>query len=164
MERLEAKALGLTQYEGKECEECGKTKRRTINGACSACHNKSVRNKELVGGSRHQSKMERNTRARYNRKDRVFSHYGKQCSVCGFSDMRALTIDHTDQKGFEHKTQSGKKVRGFLLYRFLLSNGLPEGFRTLCCNCQAISTAEYEGRNENGVGGSRPEKREEAKS
>lgn len=161
MERMEAEGLGLTQYEGKECSECGRTKRRTVNGACVYCHNKYVRDREKVGGDRHQYKMERNTAARYRRKEKVFSHYGKKCSICGFDDMRALTIDHTNQDGFEHKTPNGKKVRGFLLYRFLISNGFPDGFRTLCCNCQAIAVAEYEGRNENGVGGERPERRGE---
>jgi len=165
MKQSEAKSLGLTQYEtDRPCPKCGSTIRRSCNGACYGCHNQSIKSSEKAGGSRYLAKLDRNKKAKATRKAKVFDHYGRSCSICGFSDMRALTIDHMGQDGSDHKTPSGKRIRGFLLYRWLIRHGFPKGFRTLCCNCQSIIYAEHEGRDENNAGGIRERVYREKKS
>jgi len=55
-------------------------------------------------------------------------HYGRVCSCCGVEEEAFLTIDHMNGKKDRH--ESGDK-----LYRMLVKNGFPEGFQTLCYNC-----------------------------
>lgn len=157
MKRSEAKNLGLVRYEAdKPCPKCGSMERRVCSGGCPACQSRRQQEKEKTPGtSRHTARLGRGKRARANYKAKVFDHYGRACSRCGFDDMRALTIDHVDQGGFDHKRSNGKRFKGAHLYRWLVWNGFPMGFRTLCCNCQSIVFAEHEGRNENNMGGIR---------
>ena len=68
----------------------------------------------------------------------VFTHYGgnpPKCS-CGFSDMRALTIDHIHGGGRKER-QKLRKI-GATFYRWLQVQGYPEGYQILCMNCQFI--------------------------
>jgi hypothetical protein len=60
----------------------------------------------------------------------VFDHYGWRCSCCGESESNFLTIDHIHNDGANHK-----KERTNTLYEWLVKNNFPEGFRTLCYNC-----------------------------
>lgn len=68
----------------------------------------------------------------------VFAYYGAVCVRCGFDDPRALTIDHEGQDGATHLKPSGERYSGEHLYRWLVRNEFPSGFRTLCANCQMI--------------------------
>lgn len=155
MTKDEAKSLGLTQYDGSPCGKCGSTIRRTCNGGCQACHVDRIKVRERKGGDLYEKRLERNTKAAGRRKEKVFAHYGKQCAICGFSDMRALSIDHVNQDGAKHTNGGGKtRLRGQLLYRWLVVNNFPDGFRTLCGNCQSIEYAKHDGRDENNRGGS----------
>ncbi len=76
----------------------------------------------------------------YECKYRVFLHYGgphPRC-VCGFDDMRALTIDHINGGGNRHRKEIGQGVN---FYKWLDRN-LPSGFQVLCANCQQIKKVE----------------------
>jgi hypothetical protein len=77
-------------------------------------------------------------------RETVFSHYGTICVRCGFSDQRALSIDHIDGGGTQHRKSIGK---GNLFYRWLAKHGFPEGFQTLCMNCQFIKRYENDELN-----------------
>ena len=69
-------------------------------------------------------------------KIRVLTHYGGgklACVQCGFSDIRALSIDHIDNSGAQHRKTYGRN-----LYWWLEKNNYPDGFQTLCMNCQFI--------------------------
>jgi hypothetical protein len=73
----------------------------------------------------------------------IISHYSKKtmkCARCGFSDMRALSIDHINGGGRKH-TEEIKK-QGTIFYRWLIKNGFPEGFQVLCMNCNYIKKSE----------------------
>ena len=73
----------------------------------------------------------------------VLSHYSKGamvCVRCGFPDMRALSIDHINGNGGKHIRLVGN------LYKWLIAEGFPSAFQTLCMNCQWIKRAE---NNEN---------------
>jgi len=60
----------------------------------------------------------------------VFEHYGKKCSCCGEKEMMFLTIDHINGGGEKHRKKIGRKI-----YRWLVINNFPDGFKTLCFNC-----------------------------
>jgi len=77
----------------------------------------------------------------------VLTHYGNEkcsCVKCGFSDIRALSIDHINGDGANHR----KEVRSSNLYRWLIQNNYPEGFQTLCMNCQSIKRYENNEHND----------------
>ena len=77
----------------------------------------------------------------------VLTHYGNgecKCVRCGFDDIRALSIDHINGNGTKERRQTGRKGKAF--YRWLQSQRYPEGYQTLCMNCQfikAVEEAEY---------------------
>jgi hypothetical protein len=82
----------------------------------------------------------------------VMSHYsgGKPfCECCKETEYEFLSVDHIDGGGAEHRKQ-GLTSKAF--YRWLKANGLPEGYRVLCMNCNFAI----------GVHGSCPHQRKEA--
>jgi len=65
----------------------------------------------------------------------VLIHYGgdpPKCS-CGFSDIRALTIDHINGGGRKHRSQMH-----IMFYQWIKKNHFPDGYQVLCMNCQFI--------------------------
>lgn len=72
----------------------------------------------------------------------VLTHYGNgklACIRCGFDNILALSIDHIDGRGAEHRRElKGGKV----IYRWLKKQGYPRGYQTLCMNCQWIKKGE----------------------
>lgn len=75
----------------------------------------------------------------------VLSYYGvdghAECVLCGFADMRALSIDHIEGDGNAHR----KTIKKWLCL-WLKQQGFPEGFQTLCMNCQMIKASDQEER------------------
>ncbi len=86
--------------------------------------------------------MSYNPRVREYRKvmkEKLIVHYGNgqaRCVLCGYSDLRALTIDHINGDGAKHR----RIVTD--MYTWLTRNNFPPGFRTLCFNCQWVTKAE----------------------
>lgn len=62
----------------------------------------------------------------------VFSHYGLKCACCGESEYDFLSIDHINGGGRKHIREIGTTAT---LYDWLIDNNFPEGFQTLCFNC-----------------------------
>jgi hypothetical protein len=80
-------------------------------------------------------------------RNEILSHYSEnskelKCRRCGFSDIRALTIDHINGGGGIHRQQLKNTHRGIHFYVWLKKNGFPLGFQTLCMNCQFIKRVE----------------------
>lgn len=72
-------------------------------------------------------------------KQKVLERYGKACVFCGYEDIRALQIDHINDNGAdERKLLGGQNVSGWRFYQYLVANGLPNGYQTLCANCNMI--------------------------
>lgn len=66
----------------------------------------------------------------------VLTHYGNgipKCVLCGHARLTSLSIDHINGGGCKHKKEV---VKGKNFYCWLIKNNYPEGFRTLCLNCQ----------------------------
>ena len=88
------------------------------------------------------------TAYRIKTKRLVFEHYSKcneiKCASCGFTDIRALSLDHIDGNGAAHRKEICKNSHcgSATLYTWLVANNFPEGFQILCMNCQFIKRAE----------------------
>lgn len=74
---------------------------------------------------------------RQSYKSDVLTHYGEgecKCIKCGYNDLRALSIDHINGKGSLHRIS----IKRTNIYRWLKKNNYPEGYQTLCMNCQWV--------------------------
>ena len=92
-----------------------------------------------------QAKLNSNSRLwRANEKVKTLEYYSQtsppECMRCGFSDIRALTIDHIDGGGTRHTRSIG--FGGNHFYTWLRKNNYPEGYQVLCRNCQSIKQHE----------------------
>ena len=84
-----------------------------------------------------------NVRYALLRKKKVLTHYGNgilACVRCGFSDIRALSIDHIEGDGTQHR--KNRTQGGTNFYAWLVRNNYPSGFQTLCMNCNWIKRVE----------------------
>lgn len=120
--RRELKASGLWQ-----CPCCKQIKPLDEDhfslgtpGRCRECHrgDSTLRNRRI--------------------RERVYDHYGRRCANCGTGDQDILTIDHIGNDGNRHRRElsgGSKKAPSPLMYSWLVRNGLPGGFQTLCHNC-----------------------------
>lgn len=80
----------------------------------------------------------RNKLIRDNIKYKVFSYYGLSCAWCGQTNQILLTIDHIKNDGSKHRKEIGSTI-----YRWLIRNNMPEGFQTLCYNCNSAKGKGY---------------------
>lgn len=67
-----------------------------------------------------------------------YSNGSMKCAKCGYSDMRALSIDHINGGGNQHRIKTGYGDS----YHWLLKNNYPEGYQVLCMNRQFIKRIE----------------------
>ncbi len=71
-------------------------------------------------------------------REQVFGHYGTCCACCGTTERPS--IDHIDGDGEAHRKQLfGGRNRGNSqrFYAWLINNGFPDGYQTLCRSCNA---------------------------
>lgn len=123
------KRLGLCHC-GRKCS--------TGFSTCNLCQNKV----KDWGEKNPERKKELAQKWREAVREKVFGHYGKNCACCGESRPEFLTIDHIDGGGNAHR----KKIQrtGNTFYGWLIKNNFPEGFQTLCFNCNcALGHAGY---------------------
>jgi len=74
----------------------------------------------------------------------VLTHYSNgtmACVQCGFSDVRALCLDHINGGGTEHRrtVKAGGNV-----WLWLARHNFPPGYQILCANCNTIKAREEE--------------------
>jgi len=73
----------------------------------------------------------------------VLTHYGNgrfACVLCGESRYPCLSIDHINGGGTAERKKLKRHDYGAFYY-WLKKQGYPEGYRTLCMNCQALERA-----------------------
>lgn len=126
---MKSKAEYHRAYYQKNKDRLRKTKRRNMRKYRAA-------NPEKYN---EQSRM-----AKKRLKDTVFEKYGNICSACGFSDIRALTLDHVLNNGAEERKSIGE--RG--VYRRSLDDQYTEEYQILCMNCQFIKRVEANRQNQ----------------
>lgn len=71
----------------------------------------------------------------------IFNRYGDSCAICGFSDKRALHLDHINNDGYKDR-KDGQRG-GVSFYLKLKKNGYPDGYQILCANCNTIKQWEH---------------------
>lgn len=70
---------------------------------------------------------------------RVLLHYGgssPSCACCGEQRYEFLAVDHINGNGRQHRQEILAK-HGQHLYRWLIHQNFPPGFRVLCHNCNS---------------------------
>jgi hypothetical protein len=80
-----------------------------------------------------QKAREKSLRVRGKLRARVFGHYGVTCACCGTTEH--LSIDHVNGDGAAHREEIPKHRSTDALYRWLVKEGFPEGYQTLCVRC-----------------------------
>jgi len=92
------------------------------------------------------------TKKRYNggltrqqKRNIIFAIYGPNCAKCGFSDRRALQIDHVNGDG--HKERKGKA--SFKVEPKIINEFFPGTYQILCANCNTIKAVEEGNQNGN---------------
>jgi hypothetical protein len=86
-----------------------------------------------------QRKANRSDRASV--RSQVFDHYGWACACCGSSARP--TIDHVNGDGQQHRREiRNGPVSSHEVYRWLIRNGFPDGFQTLCFPCNRSKSTE----------------------
>lgn len=149
----------------KRCSKCkeekqtsefhkNRTRKDGLQYRCKAClraYQNSSRRREWMR-ERYHSKQKndpvyRENRRIYNKRCRekvrreAYDHYGKECVVCGYDeDIRALTIDHIDEDGAEHRRNAGGTGD---IHSWLKVNNYPPNFQVLCRNCNWIKHCDY---------------------
>ena len=130
--RQKSKAAGNTRYLGKVCLKHSKLngERQTRSGKCPECI------KEYASADVQLAKgRKRAIRVRKELKTVVFAHYGPNCKRCGEDDSDVLNIDHIKGGGAAHRKTIGGRGTGVNMYRWLVTNNFPSGYRVLCFNC-----------------------------
>ena len=120
----------MSQPASRECPLCGVVKAVSefiskphhsahYVGECRACYLSGRRGKL------------RQAQRRVERRKQVFDHYGWSCACCGSTEH--LAIDHVNGDGLRHR----KEVPAERLYAWLIKNGFPADFQTLCKPCNS---------------------------
>ncbi len=68
---------------------------------------------------------------RSNKKEQVYSHYGKTCVCCGETETAFLTIDHINNDGAAHR----REINAASIYDHIIKESYPDTFQVLCVNC-----------------------------
>lgn len=63
-----------------------------------------------------------------------------KCRICGFSDWRALQIDHVNGDGFIERKKYGGAITRKQQTKLIEEN--PQNYQILCCNCNWIKKYE----------------------
>lgn len=72
-----------------------------------------------------------------------------KCIMCGYDDIRALSIDHINGGGGEHRRELLRYGKSFS-YKWLIDNNFPDGYQILCMNCQFIKKLVNNETHKNG--------------
>jgi hypothetical protein len=107
------------------CPQCGVNPRPERGGSCADCKERhtSWRRANPNRIKAHRSRSDKALR------DAILERYGKVCACCGEAEERFLTLDHKNNDGHLHR----KEVSN--VYRDLKKKGFPDGYETLCFNC-----------------------------
>ena len=87
----------------------------------------------------HQEQRRDYVNARYKElRDEIVEAYGSKCIRCGFSDRRALCIDHVNGNGLKER----KLKNGANFLRKIIRENFPDDYQLLCANCNLIKAIE----------------------
>lgn len=87
--------------------------------------------------------LRRQANQRYEIRQKILEKLGGSCARCGFSDWRALQIDHVNCDGYAQR----KKYHYTAEYALILSlpkEELDKKYQLLCANCNWIKRFEHD--------------------
>jgi hypothetical protein len=139
--KIKASRLDFAQPNLKNCRNCGRffVPRSNYITVCSEkCGGAYI--KREVKPLPSSINVARTKAWRIRARQNVLRHYSPdlKCQRCGFSDFRALTLDHIDGGGNQHRRK--RKIRQ--LFMWVKRHNYPKGFQVLCMNCQFIKREE----------------------
>ena len=136
-EDKQAKAKYYQQHKEAAKQRCKKYYKENKPKLQSKMKQYREDNKESLLPKKRQYYMEkgwiRKTRQYIERKEKVIQVLGGKCVKCGFTDIRALQVDHVNGNG--HK--ESKTIGYYGIYGRILA-GQIEGYQLLCANCNWI--------------------------
>lgn len=107
---------------------------RKAQGVCVTCGTRKALVPHCQCGKCRKKGMERSTVNMRRYKPMVLAHYGLTCFCCGEAEQAFLSIDHIGGGGTQHR--KSLKRYGSSFHQWIVKQGYPKGFRTLCMNCQ----------------------------
>ncbi len=117
-----------------KCSYCKLSKARTEFFRCKTRNTKvSPRCKEC------QKIADNARRVAYSIHKQCLNKYGSICNRCGFTDIRALQIDHVNGGGAKEIRSFRKQWRKY--YRMVLADQTGK-YQVLCANCNWIKKSE----------------------
>jgi hypothetical protein len=123
---------GAVQY-STDCKECRRLEYPEKAPVIRVLHTKY--HQENREGLLFRKRLTNRSRL-WNYKLQVFRHYGLMCACCGEKEIHFLQIDHISGGGNRHRA-SLEKHAGWHFYAWLVKQGFPPGYRTLCANCNS---------------------------
>lgn len=122
---------------------------RRISGKCPRCGADPVPSQIRCAGCKARANRNELNKQR-TAKAEAIQHYGGVCVECGECEPMFLTIDHINGGGGQHRKKLNKY--GGLFFVWLKRNGFPEGYRTLCfnCNCRPLRSRPFSSLSQNG--------------
>lgn len=143
--RRSATARGLKASDGirKTCSRCRKRKlirefwveRSRFDGRRNLCIEcEKIVGEHLDAVRKSKGLPKRSTAFARESRLKVLFHYSNgemKCDCCDEDLIEFLTIDHVNGGGTKHRIKIGFGN----LYRWLIRNKFPEGYRVLCMNC-----------------------------
>jgi hypothetical protein len=112
--------------------------RRRAAKICMQCGSSELVSDVLCAPCLEQRRV-RSKAAVKERKTLILSKYGKVCACCGESHEEFLTLDHPNNDGAAHRKELGVSS-GSAFYSWIIKNGFPPGFQTLCWNCNCAKS------------------------
>lgn len=76
-----------------------------------------------------------------DRRERLLTLLGPVCAVCGFSDPRALQVDHINQTGTTHRRSFSNQLAYYDAVIEEIGAGSKD-YQVLCANCNQIKRVE----------------------
>jgi hypothetical protein len=95
---------------------------------CQRCRDR----REKWGKANTEYISEQGVLKRKSVRQKIFDYYGWVCACCGEDNPGFLTIDHVYGGGNQHRKRIGG---GNVFYAWLIREGYPKGYQTLCYNC-----------------------------
>lgn len=78
--------------------------------------------------------------SRFKLRQKAVNSIGGCCAKCGFSDIRALQIDHINGDGFVERRN--RKQNQWIFYKNIIKFGSQGKYQVLCANCNWIKVFE----------------------
>ena len=126
----------------KECIKCGVELIEGDNWYPWAKKDRCYQCKECIKKRQRSRQYRQNVNKRRQYKSlriEIINLLGGECSQCGFTDVRALQIDHRSGGGCQERKAYSKNMRQY--YKAILEKikAGDDSYRCLCANCNAIT-------------------------